>query len=116
MFQLAYAENPQLSTASDWLVDHGYNLNQGKWTKPGETPMTEDDEIAEAIREGRPQKGMTGEQVRASLGSAPSSRIRFASAGQISEVWYFEDLGISVQLNRRRHDQNLIVRRVTDAP
>lgn len=116
MFKLAYTENPQLSSASDWLVEHGYTLNQGKWTKPGETPATDDDELAEAIREGRPQKGMTGDQVRASLGSAPTSRIRFASAGHVSEVWHFEDLHISIQLSRRTHDKQLIVRRVTGAP
>ncbi len=116
MFQLAYAANPQLTTASDWLVDHGYQLIQGKWSRPGETPMTEDDELAEAIREGRPQKGMTGEQVRASLGSAPTSLVRIASAGRISEVWHFAELGISVQLSRRSHETELTVQRVTDAP
>ncbi len=116
IFQLAYTENPNLRTAADWFADHGYLLNQGKWTKPGETPMSADDELAEAIREGRPQEGMTGEQVRASIGSAPSSIVRIASAGRISELWLFKDNGISVQLSRSSQQSELTVRRVTNAP
>ncbi len=116
LFRAAYAENPQQIEVSTWLSEHGYVLKEGQWARPGESPMSEDDDLLEAIREGRPQKGMTGSQVRSALGSAPSSVVRIASAGRISEVWHFDDLGISVQLTRRSHQTKLTVQRVTDAP
>lgn len=116
MFQLAYETNPQLTTASNWLIEHGYELRDGRWTRPGETPRSAQDEIADAIRDGRVMEGMTGAQVRAALGGAPSSVARIATAGQIAEVWLYEELGISVQLTRRSHQKELSVRRVTNAP
>ncbi|MCA9109335.1 MAG: hypothetical protein KDA52_05280 [Planctomycetaceae bacterium] len=116
MFQLAYSANPELRTISDWFADHGYVLNQGRWTKPSEAPMSADDDLAEAVREGRPQQGMSGAQVRESIGSAPTSIVRMATAGRISEVWHFKDLGISVQLSRSSQQSELTVLRVTDAP
>lgn len=116
MFQAAYEANPQLTAASDWLTDHGYELRDGRWSRPGERRTESDGGLAEAIHEGRVQAGMTGSQVRAALGGAPSSIVRIASAGQFSEIWLYEELRISVQLTRRAHEKELSVRRVTDAP
>ncbi|MBX3436196.1 MAG: hypothetical protein KF861_01815 [Planctomycetaceae bacterium] len=116
MYQLAYEANPQLSTASTWLTEQGYELHEGRWTLPGQASQTERDRLAEAIHEGRVLVGMTGAQVRAALGGAPSSVVRMATAGQISEIWLYAELGISVQLARRSQQRQLSVRRVTDAP
>ncbi|MGD9854603.1 MAG: hypothetical protein AB7U20_06580 [Planctomycetaceae bacterium] len=116
MFQLAYEANPQLTTASAWLAEHGYELRDGRWSLPGEAARTEQDDLVEAIHEGRVLEGMTGAQVRAALGGAPSSVARIASAGLIAEVWLYDELGISVQLTRRSRQKELTVRRVTNAP
>ncbi len=68
MFQRAYDANPQLATASAWLTEHGYELQDGRWDVPGGTRKRERDDLSEAIHEGLVLKGMTGSQVRAALG------------------------------------------------
>ncbi len=116
MFQRAYDANPQLTAASAWLSEHGYELHDGRWSLPGEDRKHGRDDLTEAIHEGLVLKGMTGSQVRAALGGAPSTVVRMATAGRISEIWLYEDLRISVQLTRRSRQKELNVRRVTDAP
>ncbi len=116
MFQRAYDANPQLTTASAWLAEHGYELQDGRWDLPGGARKHERDDLTEAIHEGLVLKGMTGSQVRAALGGAPSTVVRMATAGRISEIWLYEELRISVQLTRGSTQTSLNVRRVTNAP
>ncbi len=116
MFQRAYDANPQLTTASAWLSEHGYELQEGRWDLPGAGRKRKRDDLSEAIHEGLVLKGMTGSQVRAALGGAPSTVVRMATAGRISEIWLYEELRISVQLTRSSSQRSLNVRRVTDAP
>lgn len=101
IYQLAYAKNPQLAAARDWLTTHGYELNGKDWGKPGEP---DDDAtataVSQAIAEGRVQLGMTGKQVLKSLGTTPTSSLQVASAGAFAELWVFKDHGISVRLQR----------------
>lgn len=101
LYQLAYEKNPQLKTARDWLTAHGYELTGEQWSNPGEHGASGDESpMDEAIQEGRVQVGMTGQQVLRTLGTQPSSTIRIASSGEISELWVFRDSGITVRLER----------------
>jgi len=101
MYQLAYAKNPQLTAARDWLTAHGYELKGKEWTRPGEAvDDAQAAAISDAIAEGRIQMGMTGKQVLKALGTTPSSSMQIASAGTFSELWVFKDYGISVRLQR----------------
>jgi hypothetical protein len=116
MFQRAYGQNPQLASAAGWLSEHGYELKEGRWSRPGEGETQQKGRVDEAIHQGTVLAGMTGPQVRAALQGAPSSVVRIVSAGTISEIWLYEGVDISVQLSRASHEKELQVRRVTFAP
>jgi hypothetical protein len=115
LVRAAYAQNPQLAEAAEWLTSRGHDLTPraGEERQPGSDAR---DPFAEAIRDGRVQIGMTGAQVRATLGAPPSTVVRMASAGRVSEVWVFAEHGISVQLTRRPHESEPAVTRITNTP
>lgn len=102
MYQAAYQQNPQLATAAEWLTTHGFDLTPPVAASPSGAAVAEmNASVDEAIRAGRLQIGMTGAQVRQSLGTRPSAVIRIAAAGVVSELWVFEDYGLTVRLHRR---------------
>jgi hypothetical protein len=102
MYKQAYQQNPQLTSARDWLSRHGYELQSNRWTKPGEDDRdVPDAAVDSAIAEGRVQVGMTGAQVLKALGTKPSSSVRMAFSGSVAELWVFADSGITVRLQRR---------------
>jgi len=80
--------------------NYRYDRQTGDWFPAAESSL--DDKLPAVMVQGQLQRGMTAEQVRASLGQAPGSIQRFASRGGISELWIFPDLGVSVLLTRRQ--------------
>ena len=107
LYKSAYKQNPQLAAAGQWLSTHGYELTGQQWFKPGETDEDMPDAgIDAAITEGRIQIGMTGTQVLKTLGTRPSVALRTASAGEITDLWVFQDFGITVRLQRRSSNKS----------
>ena len=98
----AWEEDPENAAVKQWLSDNDYVLINGKWIAKTDVPRTPEGKLDRAIREGRVALGMTDDQVRAAMGVEPSSILRFATNGAITELWVYEGSGIAVRLSRRR--------------
>ncbi|WP_146507417.1 hypothetical protein [Thalassoglobus neptunius] len=102
----AWKINPQYPLATEWLDKNGYALHDGIWTPKELIPETRESQIEMAIREGRIEKGMTQHQVKAAMGIAPDSIVRFASSGRISELWTYDAAGVMIRFSWKQGDSN----------
>lgn len=66
----------------------GYERKDGRWLKASQAREIPEDALQKALREGRVELGMTRGQVEKSLGK-PAGMTRFASAGQVGEIWTY---------------------------
>jgi hypothetical protein len=108
----AHRRNPFLKAIPEQLGRYGYTWKDGRWLPEGEAAERSADPVRQAMREGRVAEGMTPEQVRKTLG-APTSIVRAASAGHISEVWCYGDhnasrITIHFQRRSRQPDSRVV--------
>jgi hypothetical protein len=85
----AWKRNPQAADITQRLKDEGYHLDGSTWLTAAEFNSRPEGKLERAIREGRVEPGMTGSDVRRSLGEAVS-QARAATAGLVTEVWRYE--------------------------
>lgn len=111
----AYRRNPDSAEVKEQLERTGLHLRDGIWLTDEQFTARPEGKIDQAMREGRVEAGMTGTQVRKSLGE-PQKMSRTASSGQITEVWIYtqaDSSQLAVQLNKRRRQPELSVIGVT---
>lgn len=99
------------SVARGRLVDLGYQFDGTTWTKSADGGP---EDTAEAIRRGIVRRGMTSEQVRAAFGGKPSSVVKFAVRGQVSELWVYREHRVAIEFSRRGADADLKAVKVSD--
>jgi hypothetical protein len=88
--------------AASRLQDLGYTFDGQKW-RSGPLPEQADD-LSMAIRNGSVRAGMTQADVRAVLGR-PETTLRFASRGQVVELWVYPGPGVSIHFARHHSDE-----------
>lgn len=98
LYMELYQQRTGQETARARLVELGYQFDGARWTKADGAVL---DGTVDAIRQGVVRRGMTSEQVRAAFGGPPTSVVRFAVRGQISELWVYSEHGVAIELSRR---------------
>jgi hypothetical protein len=106
-----YQERTGQETARTRLVDLGYQFDGTTWTK---AIAEASDATAAAIRRGVVRRGMTAEQVRAAFGGRPTSVVKFAVRGQVSELWVYRDHGVAIEFSRRGPEADSIAVEVSE--
>lgn len=109
----AWKQNSQYPLAASWLKQNGYALHEGNWVPAELVPPSMESEIEKAIREGRIQKGMTTIQVKTAMGVAPDSMVRFATNGEVKEIWIYDSSRIIVRFSWKLGDDATIVRSIS---
>jgi hypothetical protein len=112
LYQSAWLANPQSPEANEWLTAHGLVLDGSRWVPQSTTSRPTEDRFAQAIQEGQVLAGMTGEQARAAMGARPSSVVRQASRGRITELWIYKTEGLVVTLFRNSGEKDSRVQEV----
>lgn len=96
-------QSPEGQTiAASRLQELGYTFDGKEW-RSGPLP-DKVDALSMAIRNGSVRAGMTQTDVRAVLGR-PETTLRFASRGEVAELWVYPGPGVSIQFARRRSDE-----------
>jgi hypothetical protein len=88
----ASARQPDAQEVTRRLEALGYHRRQGRWLTAAEFQAVPEGKLAQALREGRVDNGMTAAQVRKSLG-VPQSTTRLATEGEVCEVWSYGQAG-----------------------
>lgn len=100
LYESAWVANPQAPEPAAWLTAKGLVQDGSRWVRKVEGAKPETDRFAQAIQEGQVLAGMTSEQARAAMGAKPSSIVRQASRGKVSELWIYRTEGLVVSLLR----------------
>lgn len=90
----------------------GWERLKGQWMTYSQIELLPADDVQMAMREGRVVKGMTDEQVVATLGQ-PARVSRIVSARAIRELWIYDaqgSAGVVVQFQRSRGDNGRTAR------
>ena len=111
-YKQAWTLNPQYPLANDWLEKNGYAYHEGNWIKQELLPPTIESQLEIAIREGRPEKGMTPAQVQAAMGIEPDAIVRIANRNQVSELWTYKAAGIMIRFSWRQGDDTSTVKSI----
>lgn len=98
VYKEIFREPAGQETARTKLVELGYRFDGADWVSADADPG---DPTADAIRRGVVRRDMTDSEVQAALGGRPDSVVRFASRGQVTEVWVYRSHGVSIRFNRR---------------
>jgi hypothetical protein len=93
------------------LVDLGYRFDGTEWTQADDNPG---DPTADAIRRGIVRRGMTDDQVQAALDGRPTSIVRVASRGQVTELWVYRNHGVSIRFDRHAASEPRIAVEISD--
>jgi hypothetical protein len=88
----AYERSPEMKEISEQLNRLGYKRAQGRWLTRAEAAALPPDPSKEAT-DGGPRVGMSRGQIQKVLASRPDSVTRVISAGQLNEVWIYENGG-----------------------
>lgn len=89
----AHQQSPESEEILERLRRLGYVFKNGKWLTVEEAAKIPEDPIDKAIREGRVIIGMTSVQARSAMGGKPTTTTRFATAGDIYELWAYGERG-----------------------
>jgi hypothetical protein len=100
LYQDAWLANPKAPEPTAWLSSHGMVLDGNQWVPKSSAPRVAEDRYAQAIQEGRVTPGMSSDQARAALGARPTSIVRQAARGKVSELWIYRNEGLVVSLVR----------------
>lgn len=90
----AYDVAPDLDEIQIRLQRLDYVLQDDRWMTEEEFRSLPQDARKLAMREGRVEVDMTGEQIRKILG-APSRVTRIATRGRVTEIWSYAEVGFS---------------------
>jgi hypothetical protein len=112
LFEEAWQLNPRMKEPAEWLTAHGRVLHNDRWILAEAVPQAPEDRFDEAVREGRVLEGMSESQVRAALGTKPTSVVRQASKAKVTELWVYHSQGLTVSLTRRFDQSEARVDRV----
>ncbi len=93
----AYEQEKLNHEITDWLREHDYVFVNDQWVLAAEVANFPVDENQRAAQSGIVRTGMSGEDVRRALGSAPTNIVRIASNSRVTELWVYEDVGLSVR-------------------
>ena len=104
--------NTQYPLANNWLEENGYAIHEGKWVRKEFVPATMESQLEAAIREGRPEKGMSPAQVKAAMGVEPDAIVRVATKGQVSELWTYRTAGIMIRFSWKRGEDKSSVKSI----
>lgn len=88
----AYDRSPEVKEISEQLNRLGYKRAAGRWLTRAEAAALPPDPSKEAT-EGGPRVGMSRDQIQKVLASKPDSVTRVISAGQLNEIWIYENGG-----------------------
>jgi len=113
-----WVRNQKATDLAERLQQAGYVLHEGTWLTESKYNARPEGRLEQAIRAGRVDPGMTASHVRRSLGE-PQRQARSATAGQVSEVWTYDQSNstrLVVRLQRNRRQTELTVVDVTQAP
>ncbi|QDT53454.1 hypothetical protein Pan44_14710 [Caulifigura coniformis] len=116
LYEAAWVSNPQSPEVTDWLTKRGLVVDGNRWVPAKMVAQPTEDRFAQAIQEGQVLPGMTGEQARAALGTRPSSIMRQASLGQVTELWIYRTEGLVVTLSRKTGNSESHVEKVASLP
>lgn len=83
-----YEANPGATETAERLERRGYRLKDGRWITAEEFNTRPEGMLERALREGRVEVGMTGAQVRKSVGE-PLVIAKAATAGLVTEIWIY---------------------------
>jgi hypothetical protein len=112
LYQAAWISNPQSPEASDWLTARGLVLDGSRWVRQTAANRPMEDRFAQAIQEGQVLAGMTGDQARAAMGARPSSIMRQAARGKVTELWIYKTEGLVVTLSKSKGEKDSYVQEV----
>lgn len=112
LFEEAWQLNRKMKEPAEWLTAHGRVLLNDRWISAEAVPESAESRFDEAVREGRVLEGMSESQVRAALGTKPTSVVRQASRAKVSEMWVYQTQGLVVNLSRRLDQSEAKVDRV----
>lgn len=107
----AWQKHPRATDLAARLQQMGFRLHDGAWLNEDEYNSRPEGRLEQAIRTGRVEPGMSGSNVRKSLGE-PQRAARSATSGQVTEVWTYDQTGSSrlvVRLKRHRRGGDLTV-------
>jgi hypothetical protein len=113
----AWQRNPKATDIAERLQQAGYRLFDGAWMTIAEYNARPEGQLARKIRAGDIVKGMTGSDVRRSLGE-PQRIARAATADQITEIWSYgqsDTTRLTVLLKRAKRQPDLSVVEVTQS-
>jgi hypothetical protein len=88
----AYDRSPEVKEISEQLNRLGYTRTAGRWLTRTEAAALPPDP-SKVATEGGPRIGMTRDQIQKVLASRPDSVTRVISAGQLNEIWIYENGG-----------------------
>lgn len=111
IYQEVLRIDSRVTAARDALTRLGYEEIAGQWRKKA-AMIAADPGIAVDLGEVR--IGMSGGQVRGAFRTAPSSVVRIATFGEVTEIWVYRDFGQVVTLSRRGTDGEARVTDVAD--
>lgn len=111
IYKEAFNDRLGQEAARTRLVDLGYRFDGAQWTQADDEPG---DPTADAIRRGIVRRGMTDDQVRAALGGGPTSTIRVASRGEVTEVWVYREHGVSIRFSRQGGELSRVAVEISD--
>lgn len=109
----AWKQNAQYPLAAAWLKQNGYALHEGNWIPEELVPPTQESAIEKAMREGRIETGMTTSQVKIAMGVAPDSLVRFATNGQVTEIWIYESARIMIRFKWSLGETSTVVEAIS---
>lgn len=107
----AWKRNPKAVDLAERLQKAGYRLSGETWVTSAEFDARPESHLAQSIRAGRIETGMTASNVRQSLGE-PQRLARAATSGVVTEVWTYDSAGstrLTVRLKRNRRQSELTV-------
>jgi len=116
LYEAAWISNPQSPEITEWLTSQGLVLDGNRWVPATMAAKPAEDRFAQAIQEGQVLPGMTGDQARAALGARPSSIVRQASLGKVTELWVYKTEGLVVTLSRKTGEAAAHVEKVASLP
>ncbi|MFO1095578.1 MAG: hypothetical protein U0992_20085 [Planctomycetaceae bacterium] len=93
------------------LVELGYEFDGTSWSKPAGGGASN---VTDAIRQGVVRPGMTSEQVQAAFGGRPTTIVKFAVRGLVSELWVYAEQGVAIEFRRRGPEADAVAAEISD--
>lgn len=116
LLKQAWNQSNEKKEIEQKLQSYDVFRQDGKWVAEANLRKEPEDEMQEALREGRIILGMTSDQVSKSVGK-PDRVVRFVSARSVHTVWIYQSTRLNVLLERRKgSDSGAKVKSVYEVP